>query len=118
MSNRFYNPANVTELTKSRRADRGRQPDIAVLILALFAGGTVICTALIAPVLLAAMTEMSQPPRTTYQQCGAMKQDTSRLACYDRVLRKISLHSAKEVHPIAPGEMHFGPSGPEQRGRQ
>ena len=39
---------------------------------------------------------MTQPPEVTYQQCGAVKQDPNRLACYDRVLRRISLRSAKD----------------------
>ena len=76
-----------------------RQPGIVLLISALFAGGAVICTALIAPILLAAATEIAQPPRLTYQQCGAVRQDTSRLACYDRVLRQNSLYSAEDVRP-------------------
>lgn len=79
MLNRSSNSIDTTEVT------RKRQPDIAVLIIALFAGGTMICTALIAPVFLRAFSEMTQAPEATYQQCGAVKQDANRLACYDRV---------------------------------
>jgi hypothetical protein len=80
-----------------------RQPNIAVLIVALFAGGAMICTALIAPVFLTALTDMTRPPEVTYQQCGTVEQDPNRLACYDRVLRRISLRSAKD--PMASGEI-------------
>jgi hypothetical protein len=116
MLDRTNNSINATDFAKHREGGRERQPDIAVLIVALFAGGTMICTALIAPILLAAATEMTQPPGVTYQQCGAVKQDPNRLACYDRVLRQITLRSAKEAHPMASGEILS--VQPEQRGRQ
>jgi hypothetical protein len=105
MLDRTNNSIGATEFAKHREVGRARQPDIAVLIVALFAGGAMICTALIAPILLAAVTEMTQPPGMTYQQCGAVKQDPNRLACYDRVLRQISIRSAKGVHPMVSGEM-------------
>jgi hypothetical protein len=103
MSNRFSSSINATGFPKNREVTRNRQPDIAVLIVALFAGGAVICTALIAPVFLTALTDMTQPPEVTYQQCGAVKQDANRLACYDRVLRRISLRSVKD--PMVSGEI-------------
>jgi hypothetical protein len=48
---------------------------------------------------------MTRPPSVTYQQCGAPKQDPNGLACYDRVLRQISLQSAKDAHPMVSGEI-------------
>jgi len=33
----------------------------------------------------------------TYEQCEAVKENASRLACYDRVIGQKSLHPAKEV---------------------
>jgi hypothetical protein len=105
MSNRPNDSINGTHLPKNREVARERQPDMAVLIVALFAGGALICTALIAPILLAAVTEMTQPSGVTYQQCGAVRQDPSRLACYDRVLRRISRHSAKDAQPMVSGEI-------------
>jgi hypothetical protein len=67
-----------------------------------------ICTALIAPILLAAD-----------QQCGAVRQDPNRLACYDRVLRRISRHSAKDVQPVKSGEiLAERPERPEQPDRR
>jgi hypothetical protein len=112
MSNRSNNSIDATAFPRNREVARDRQPDIAVLIVALFAGGAIICTALIAPILLAAVTEMAHPPGATYQQGGAVKQGPNRLACYDRVQRQISLHSAKDAHPIASGEI--GTEQPEQ----
>ena len=89
---------------------------MAVLIVALFAGGALICTALIAPILLAAVTEMTQPSGVTYQQCGAVRQDPNRLACYDRVLHRISRHSAKDVQPMVSGEiLAERPEQPDRR---
>jgi len=105
MLDRFDNSINAADFPRNRGAARQREPDIAVLIVALFAGGTMICAALIAPILLAAVTEMTRPPSVTYQQCGALKQDPNRLACYDRVLRQISLQSAKDAHPMVSGEI-------------
>ena len=116
MLDRTNNSINARDFSKNREAARRRQPDIAVLIVAFFAGGAVICTALIAPILLAAVTEIAQPPGATYQQCGAVKQDPNRLACYDRVLRRISLRTAKDVHPMASGEIRA--EQPEQPGPQ
>jgi hypothetical protein len=49
----------------------------------------------------------------TYQQCGALKQDPNRLACYDRVLRQISIRSAKGVHPMVSGEILAEQPGPQ-----
>jgi hypothetical protein len=102
MSNRSKNTidsADSAHFPNRQAVAPERQPGVVLLIMALFAGGAVICTALIAPILLTAVTEIGQPPRLTYQQCGVVRQDTSRLACYDRVLRQNSLHSAKDVRP-------------------
>jgi hypothetical protein len=104
MLDRNNNSINAADCKKHREVGRKREPDIVVLIVAFFAGGAIICTALFVPILLAAVSEMTQPPGMTYQQCGAIKQEPDRLACYDRVLRQITLHSAKEVHPIASGQ--------------
>jgi hypothetical protein len=105
MSNRPNDSINGTHLPENPEVARERQPDMAVLIVALFAGGALICTAPIAPILLAAVTEMTQPSGVTYQQCGAVRQDPNSLACYDRVLHRISRHSAKDVQPMVSGEI-------------
>jgi hypothetical protein len=113
MLDRTNNSINATDFKKHREVGRKREPDIAVLIVALFASGAIVCTALIAPILLAAVTEMTQPPRVTYQQCGAVKQDPNRLACYDRVLRQISIHSGKGVYPMTSGEIRAEQPDPQ-----
>ncbi len=116
MSNRPNGWIDGTHLSKNREVARERQPDMAVLIVALFAGGALICTALIAPIVLTAVTEMIQPSGVTYQQCGAMRQDPNRLDCYDRVLHRISRHSAKDVQPIVSGEiLAERPEKPDRR---
>jgi hypothetical protein len=43
------------------------------------------------------MTEDILLPRQPYEQCGEVAEDTSRLACYDHVFRRISAHSQKNV---------------------
>jgi hypothetical protein len=113
MLDRTNNSISATDFAKHREVGRERQPDIAVLIVALFAGGAMICTALIAPILLAVATEMTQPPGMTYQQCGAVKEDPNRLACYDRVLRQTSLRSAKGAYPMTSGEILAERPGPQ-----
>jgi hypothetical protein len=65
MSNRPNDSINGTHLPENPEVARERQPDMAVLIVALFAGGALICAALIAPILLAPVTEMTQPSRVT-----------------------------------------------------
>jgi hypothetical protein len=65
MLDRTNNSINATDFKKHREGGRKRESDIAVLIVALFAGGAIVCTALIAPILLAAVTEMTQPPGAT-----------------------------------------------------
>jgi len=101
MSHRFQSAIDPTDLPIRQTVARIGQPVIDYLIVGLFAGGTAICTALITPILWAAVTDAVQQSRLTYQQCGAVKEETGRLACYDSVLRQNSLHSAKEVHTRA-----------------
>jgi hypothetical protein len=55
------------------------------LIIALFALPTLICVALIAPILWTALTETFILPRLTFQQCAVVKDSAARLSCYDHV---------------------------------
>jgi len=91
MSHRLRNSKAVTDLPRPQTADRERQRGITFLIVALFAGGTATCTALIAPVLWAAVTDVVQHSRLTYPRCGTVKDNSGRQACHDRVLREDSL---------------------------
>ncbi len=70
-------------------------PMADVLIVGLLAGGTAICVGLLAPVLWTAATDAARQARLTYAQCGAVKEDASRLACYDHIQKQSSLHAAK-----------------------
>ena len=88
MSHRFRDSFDATDFPKRQTVARERQPAIALLILGLFAGGTATCAALIAPILWTGVTDAFQPAWLTYQQCGTVQEDTSRLAYYDRLLRQ------------------------------
>jgi hypothetical protein len=87
MSRRFRSSKAVTDLPTRQAIGRERQRGITFLILALFAGGTGICTALIAPILWTAVTDVVQQSRSTYPRCGTVKDIAGRQACHDRVLR-------------------------------
>lgn len=94
MSARSKNSIKATDfLKRQRRAVSKRYPILSTLVIAVLAGGTAFSTALIGPIL---WETVRQSPRT-YEQCGAVKEAASRLACYDSVSGQKSLHSAKEV---------------------
>ena len=57
---------------------------------------TAFSTALVVPYLWAAVRHFP----LTYEQCEAVREDASRLACYDRVSGQKSLHLAKEVRRL------------------
>jgi hypothetical protein len=78
---------------RQRRVAVKRWPILSTMIIALLVGGTAFSTALVVPYLWAAV----RPSPLTYEQCEAVKEDASRLACYDSVSGQKSLHSAKEV---------------------
>jgi hypothetical protein len=83
--------ARRSEDAAGQSAARERKPAIVFLIVGLFAGGNAICMALIAPVLWAAARDTYQQSRLTYQQCGDVTDDTSRLDCFDRIVRQNSV---------------------------
>jgi hypothetical protein len=100
------NTIDSTDFPKPRKAARKRQPVIVILIITLFASSTVMCAVLIIPILWVAVTDASQPPRPTYQQCDALKGDTERLACYDKASHQIvSPRSAKDIRRMTFGEL-------------
>jgi hypothetical protein len=84
---------SINDLAKDGDVVRERRPEIAVLKLALCTAAVMICTALIASILLAAVIKMRQPSEATYQECGnAKQQESSAPACPDRLLRDNSLY--------------------------
>ena len=100
------NTIDSTDFPKPRKVVRKRQPVIVILIIALFASSTVMCAVLIIPILWVAVTDTSQRPRLTYQQCDALQEDTERLACYDKASHQIiSPRSAKDVRRMTFGEL-------------
>jgi hypothetical protein len=103
------NPIDSTDFPARQTVARQREPAIVLLILALFAGGVAICAALMVPILWTAVTEAFQRPAPTYQQCGAVKEDAARLACFDRILRQNSLHYlTKDAPRMNLGEIFAG----------
>jgi len=66
---------------------------LSTAIIAVLAGGTAFSTALVVQYLWAAVRHSP----LTYEQCEDVKEDASRLACYDRVIGQNSLHPAKQV---------------------
>jgi hypothetical protein len=116
MSDRSKNTSSSTVFPNHQAVARQREPYTLVLIMALFVGGAIFCPALIAPILWTAVTEFGQRPTLTYRQCGAVREDNNRLACYESVLRQISLRSAKDVGRMTLGEILT--KQPEQVGPQ
>jgi len=86
---------------RQRRVAAKRQPILSTAAIALLAGGTAFSTALVVPYLWAAVRHAP----LTYEQCEAVNEDASRLACYDRVIGQKSLHPAKEVRRPPSGEI-------------
>jgi hypothetical protein len=83
---------------RRRRVAAKRRPILSTYVIALLAGGIAFGTALVVPILWAAVRHSP----LAYEQCEAVKEDASRLACYDRVIRQNSLHPAKEVRRRLP----------------
>jgi len=101
MSDYPKNSIKATDFSKrQRRVAVKRRAIISTVIIALLAGGTAFSTALVVPYLWAAVRHSP----LTYEQCEAVKEDASRLACYDRVIRQNSLHPTKEVRRALSGE--------------
>lgn len=109
MSNPVNNPIVSTDSRHGQAPAPQREPAIVLLILAPLAGGVAICAALMAPILWTAVTEAFQPPAPTYQQCGVVKEDAARLACFDRILRQNSLYYlTKDAARMNLGEIFAG----------
>jgi hypothetical protein len=69
-------------LRKIERHVREGRPEIAVLMVALCSAAVMICTALIASILLTAVVEIWQSSKAPYQECGdANRRDSSAPAC-------------------------------------
>lgn len=94
MSYRIFDTA---DFPNHKKIVRERQPFIVFFMIAVLAAGTLISAALTVLILWTAMTEDTLPPRQTYEQCGEVAEDTSRLTCYDHIFRRISAHSQKNV---------------------
>jgi hypothetical protein len=100
-----YRAKNIemADFPNHKKIVRERQPVIVFFMIAVLAAGTLISAALTVLILWTAMTEDILPPRQPYEQCGEVAEDTSRLACYDHVFRRISAHSVKNVRRMTFG---------------
>ncbi len=83
---------------RGRRVAVKRRTVLSTVIIALLAGGIAFATALFVSKIWAA----SRQSPLTYQQCASLKENASRLACYDR---QNSLNRAKEVRRLPSGEI-------------
>ena len=92
--------ADSTGVPKRPKASRKRQSIVVVLLMSLFASVVVTTAMLVMPILSAAVTESIQHPRLSYQQCGRLREDATRLHCYDEALGQTLLGSAKDARRI------------------
>jgi hypothetical protein len=90
---------------KKRQTDVRTQPLAIRLAVGLLALGTLLCAALTAPILWTALTDHAPQPVLTYRQCGTVKDDTKRLACFDDVFRRMTASSAGDVKRLSFGEI-------------
>ena len=97
MSNLDNHAADSPDVPKRPKASRKRQSVIVALLITLFASIVVMTAVLMIPILWVAMTGAAQQPRLSYQKCGSLREDASRLLCYDEVLRQTLLRSAKDA---------------------
>ena len=100
LSGRLWEVIGPARPSYRRKAHRGREPAIVLVLIAFFVSAALICAALIAPILWTVVKEHALRPRLTYQQCGAVKVEAARLACYDQALRY-----ANDAHPRTVGEI-------------
>ncbi len=98
MWNRLQEIIGFSKLLKRLKTTLARQSAIVVLVMVPLVSAVVICTALIVPILWTTVTENAAlQPKLTYQQCGVVKEETTRLACYDDVFRQTSLRPIKDM---------------------
>jgi len=99
MSDHLKNSIKAGDFPKRRRRVAvKRRTVLSTVIIALLAGGIAFTTALFVSKIWAA----SRQSPLTYQQCASLKENASRLACYDR---QNSLNRAKEVRRLPSGEI-------------
>jgi hypothetical protein len=85
-----------------QQATRTRQP--STLEMAFTVIGTVIGAALLALIFWNAGTESALRLTLDYRRCAPIKNETSRLACYDETIRQ-GLRPVKDVHRMTFGEI-------------
>jgi hypothetical protein len=88
-STRLKETVTIDDPADDEHAACEREPTIVVVGVLLLGALVLICFGLIAPILWTVMTEDGRP-RFTYQQCGTVKDEARRLACYDDVYLRAS----------------------------
>lgn len=105
MLDRVQQSVGAAEHPYRRATGRKWEPAIVLLLVALFAGSALICAALIGSVLWGVVTENPLRPGFNFRQCGALKDETERLACFDGVFQKMAAQYAKGVQQLTIDEI-------------
>jgi hypothetical protein len=84
VSTRLKERVTIEDLADDENAACEREPTVVVVGVLLLGAPVLICFELIVPILWTVMTEDGRPI-FTYQQCGTVKDEARRLACYDDV---------------------------------
>jgi hypothetical protein len=104
LSNRSRPRTISADIVTRLRVLRERRPAIVPLAATVAAGSLVIGAIL----LREGVPETAPRPRVTYEQCGSVQENDSRLACFDEVLRQTSLRAAKDANRMPFGGLLGG----------
>jgi hypothetical protein len=104
MSSRSRPRTISANILRRLRVLRERRPAI-VPLAATFAAGSLVIGSIL---LRERMPETAPQPRVTYEQCGSVQDNDSRLACFDEVLRQTSVRAAKDANLMPFGEFLGG----------
>jgi hypothetical protein len=96
-------PASRNDIAIKQQAARQRQAILAFLAIFLFYGGVVS-----APHWWGQADRSTWRPQTTFRQCASVKEDTSRLACYDQARREQLSQSARDARTMTFAELLMG----------
>jgi hypothetical protein len=93
----------VHDVAINQRAVQQRRSILAVLAIFLFYGGVIS-----APHWRGQADEATSRSRAIYRECASVKEDASRLACYDQAHREQSVHEASGARAMTFAELLMG----------
>ena len=111
LSNRSRPRTISADIVTRLRALRERRPAIVPLAATVAAGSLVVGAIL----LRERVPETVPQPGATYEQCGSVQDNDSRLACFDKVLRQTLVRAAKDANLMPLGELLGGPRSIQAR---